>query len=95
MKQKIEIISGGIYGANGEYPIGTELEVAAVPDGWASKVRIVKAKAAADAKAVTNPAKSNKRIGLEKQAAALSITFGDDTSDEDLLAAIKTAKGKA
>lgn len=52
---KIEITAGGIYGAEGkEVPIGTVLDVAEEPKGWAGRYRVVsdgKGKAA-----VTNPA---------------------------------------
>lgn len=38
MKRKIRIIAGGIFGAKGEVPIGTELEVNGdLPAGWAGR----------------------------------------------------------
>lgn len=90
---KIEIIAGGIFGADKELAIGEQYEVDHVPDGWAEKVRII-SEDTAKAQGVTNPAKSNKRKGLEKQAEDLSINFTDETTDEDLLASIKTAKAQ-
>lgn len=38
---KIEITAGGIYGANGEIPVGTELTVKEAPLGWAGRYRVV------------------------------------------------------
>jgi len=38
---RIEIIAGGIYGATGEVPVGSVHDVATVPDGWSSKVRVL------------------------------------------------------
>lgn len=38
MKRKIRIIAGGIFGAKGEVPIGTEFEVKGdLPSGWAGR----------------------------------------------------------
>lgn len=37
-------------------------------------------------------AKTKKRIGLEAQAAKLEVPFEDETSDDDLIGAIKMAK---
>ena len=90
---KIEIIAGGIFGADKELAIGEQYDVDHVPPGWAEKVRIISGEPI-KAQGVTNPAKSNKRKGLEKQAEGLSINFTDETTDEDLLASIKTAKAQ-
>ena len=38
---KIEITGKGIYGADGEVPIGTTLEVKEEPKGWAGRYRVV------------------------------------------------------
>lgn len=38
---KIEITAGGIYGAKGEIPIGTELTVKEAPVGWAGRYRVI------------------------------------------------------
>lgn len=38
------------------------------------------------------PSKTKKRLGLETQAGNLEIKFSDETSDDDLIAAIKAAK---
>jgi len=52
---KIRITASGIYGANGEIPIGTELEVQAAPKGWAGRYEVVGKAPAKDAEPVTNP----------------------------------------
>lgn len=49
---KIRIISGGIYGANGEIAIGTEFDVEREPEGWDGRYEIV-GKAPKDAEFVT------------------------------------------
>lgn len=38
---RVKITAGGIYGADGEIPIGTELTVASEPKGWAGRYEIV------------------------------------------------------
>lgn len=38
---RIRIIATGIYGADGELPIGTELDVSEEPTGWAGRYEIV------------------------------------------------------
>lgn len=92
---KIRIAAKGIFGAKGEIPVGTEFSIKGdVPKGWKGRVEIVNEDPAAKAQAVTNPAKSNKRKGLEKQAAAAGVAFNDETTDETLLAEIKAAKAQ-
>lgn len=44
--------------------------------------------------AAGNDGKTKKRTALEAQATKLEITFDDDTSDDDIAAAIKVAKDK-
>lgn len=90
---KIEITKPGIFGADGAIPVGTEITIkGAPPVGWAGKYRITEAAAADDAEPVTNPAKTKKRAGLEKQATDAGVEFTDDTTDDDLTAAIKAKK---
>lgn len=54
---KIRIIAGGIFGADGEIPIGTEIELKSAPEAWAGRYVVVGEDAPKGAKAVTNPAK--------------------------------------
>jgi len=52
---KIKIIAGGIYGGNGELPIGSEHEISGdIPAGWMERVEIVDEPKKA-AKPITNP----------------------------------------
>ena len=53
---KLRIVAGGIFGAEGEYPVGYEFETdAAIPDGWAGKVIVIEDEPKPKAKAITNP----------------------------------------
>lgn len=57
---KIRVIAGGIFGQDGEIPVGTEFSIKGdVPESWAKKVAVLE-EAAADAVAVTNPKKADK-----------------------------------
>lgn len=91
---KIRVIAGGIFGADGEIPAGSEFDIidGPVPEAWAKKVQVIIEPASAEAVPVTNPAKTKKREGLEKQAAELGLGFNDGATDDELIAAIKTAK---
>ena len=57
---KIRITGPGIFGGEGELPIGTEFDVnGPLFDGWAGKYEILQDKPAKDAKAVINPAEKD------------------------------------
>ena len=56
---KIRITAGGIFGADGEIPIGTEIELKSAPDAWAGRYEVIGKDAPKDAKAVANPAKTS------------------------------------
>lgn len=52
---KIRIIAKGIWGANGEIPVGAEFTISGdVPPGWAERVEVIE-EAPADAAPITNP----------------------------------------
>lgn len=54
---KIRIIAGGIYGANGELPIGMEFTISGdIPPGWAGRVEVIEDAPAAGVP-ITNPRK--------------------------------------
>ena len=54
---KLRIIAGGIYGANGELPIGMEFTISGdIPSGWAERVEVIEDAPAAGAP-ITNPRK--------------------------------------
>lgn len=54
---KIRITSGGIFGTDGEIPVGSEFDVEDVPAGWEGRFEVVTKAASKEAKAVANPAK--------------------------------------
>ena len=56
IRMKIEITGKGIYGADGEVPIGTILTVEAEPTGWAGRYRVVSGGAKEGKTPVINPA---------------------------------------
>lgn len=53
---KIRIVAGGIYGVDGEIPIGTEFDVENEPTGWVGRYEIVAGAPKKEAVPVTNPA---------------------------------------
>lgn len=105
---KIEIIAGGIFGAKGEVPVGTVLDVKSEPTGWAGRYRVVSA-GGKDKVAVTNPAaaglkaihygggKFNVQNGDEVLLSGLSKADADAfnaLSDEDKAAFVAAEKAK-
>ncbi len=52
---RIRITARGIYGIDGELPIGTELDVSAEPVGWAGRYEVVQADPAPKAVAMPAP----------------------------------------
>ena len=79
---KIEITAGGIYGANGELPVGTVLEVKAEPKGWAGRYRVVSGGDEECKTAIVNP--DNEREDLKKQADELGIDYPRNVKTEKL-----------
>ena len=66
---KIRITAGGIYGANGEIPVGTEIDVTEAPKGWAGRFEIVGKDPVKEATPVTNPAADSKKPMARKTKA--------------------------
>lgn len=86
---KVKVTEKGVYDAKGErVPVGTVLSV----KGDELPAYLVGKAVADGAQAVTNPAKTQKRLGLEKQATELQVGFTDETTDDELIEAIKAAK---
>lgn len=54
---KIRITAGGIYGSDGEIPVGAELTVAHEPKGWAGRYEVIGKDD--DKEPVTNPRKAD------------------------------------
>ncbi|MDV4167808.1 hypothetical protein [Rhodovulum sp. FJ3] len=85
---KFKVTEKGVYDAKGNrVKVGAEITVKGdtVPSYLANKGHAVEA-------AVTNPAKTKKRAGLEKNAEELGIEFSDDTTDDALIDLIEAAK---
>ena len=58
---KIRITAPGIFGAKGEIPVGTEVQIKGDPPaGWSGKFAEIGSNPKPDAKAVTNPAGGKK-----------------------------------
>lgn len=54
---KIRITAGGIYGNDGEIPVGTEMDVKEEPKGWDGRYEVISK--TDDKEAVTNPRKAD------------------------------------
>lgn len=92
---KIKITKGGLYGAEGEIPVGTELTVKEEPKAWAGRYEVV----SGGKTAVTNPANgaqpSPERLALEARCKELGITVHPQAKDETLAGKIAEAEAKA
>jgi hypothetical protein len=86
---KAKITQAGVYDSQGKrVNVGTELPI---KGDTLPRYLVGKATLSGAEVAITNPAKTKKRIGLEEQATEAGVDF-DGLSDEDLIAAIKAAK---
>lgn len=85
---KIRISAGGIFGANGEVPIGTEVELAEAPAGWAGRYQVISEGPKEAAVALTNKNKAE----LLEIAAAEGVTVEDGATNDDIKAAIELAR---
>jgi|TARA_R100000093_G_scaffold64878_1_gene35837 hypothetical protein len=54
---RIEITGRGIYGRDGEIPIGTQVDLKSEPLGWRGRYKIVTDDPKSDAQPITNPAR--------------------------------------
>jgi len=71
---KIRITSGGIFGAKGEIPVGTEITVKKEPTAWAGRYTVLSGDDAKGKTAITNPDNSE-YDDLKKQAEELGLQF--------------------
>lgn len=80
---KIKITKPGIFGANGEVPVGTELTVKQAPAGWEGRYEEIGKKAEADAEPVVNPAptpaSTNPQLSDEEKAKLDAAMAADKT----------------
>ena len=100
---KIEITAGGIYGADGELPIGHEMTVENEPTGWAGRYRVISGNSKAERVAVTNPVKTEDVSLTAEQLEAMTVVelkelakdngidLADATLKADIIAAIQLA----
>ncbi len=77
---RIEITAGGIYGANGEIPVGTIIEVKDEPKGWDGRYRVLADEK--DKEPVNN--QPSARDELKKQADELGLEYAKNISTEKL-----------
>lgn len=70
-KVKIRITKGGIYGANGEVPIGTELTLKEEPKGWKGRYEVISAQGS-DVEMIVNPDAELRATRLKELSAGLS-----------------------
>lgn len=97
---RVKITAGGIYGADGEIPIGTEITVENEPLGWAGRYEVISGDE--DGKtAVINPEgggldlESMTVAELKALAAEHTVELGDATKKADIIAAIQLAAEEA
>lgn len=74
---KIEITAGGIYGAKGEIPIGTVVEVKSEPTGWAGRYRVVSGGDSEGKTPVTNPAGATTGYAVKEKGGGWSVVTKD------------------
>lgn len=77
---RIEITAGGIFGADGEIPVGAIVDVKEEPKGWAGRYRVLADDAGKEP--VTN--EPTDRDELKKQAGELGIEYPKNISTEKL-----------
>jgi hypothetical protein len=82
---KVEITAGGIFGAKGEIPIGTIVDVKTEPKGWAGRYRVISGKDGKETAKTTivNPDNSE-YDDLKKQADELGLQYAGNISKAKL-----------
>lgn len=75
----------GIYGAKGQYPTGTELDVKEVPAGWTGRYVVIGEGPKEGAVALTGKNKAE----LLEIAAKEGVTVEDGATNDDIKAAIE------
>jgi hypothetical protein len=82
---RIRITAGGIYGANGEVAIGTELELKEAPKGWAGRYVVI----GEDPKDGTVALTGKNKAELLAIAEAEGVEIEADATNADIKAAIE------
>ncbi|USA40223.1 hypothetical protein NCF86_03445 [Pelagerythrobacter marinus] len=92
MKQRIRITAGGIYGAKGEIPVGTEFNMDGDPPaGWAGRYQVVQEAAKPEAVALTGKNKAE----LLEIAKAEGVEIEEGATNADIVSAIELAREEA
>ncbi|WP_305096472.1 hypothetical protein [Croceibacterium aestuarii] len=81
----------GIYGAKGQFPTGTELDVKDVPAGWAGRYIVVGEDPKEGSVALTGKNKAQ----LLEIAKAEGVEVEDDATNNDIKSAIELAREEA
>lgn len=95
---KIRITTGGIFGASGEVPIGTEFDVSAVPAGWAGRYVVISEGPAPGSVPITNelPGLTGKnKAELLEIAKAENVEVEEGATNADIVSAIELAREAA
>lgn len=75
---RIKITKGGIFGANGEISVGTEIDVKEEPKGWAGRYEVISGGGKGKT-AVTNPAKAEDGLkAVHNGGGRYVVKDGDD-----------------
>ncbi len=80
--------NSGIFGNDGEIPVGTEIEVSNPPAGWAGRYDVISGGPKEGAVALTNKNKAE----LLEIAAAQGVTVEEGATIDDIKAAIELAR---
>lgn len=89
---KIRITSGGIFGAAGEVPIGTDIDLkGGPPAGWAGRYQVISDEPAPGAVALTGKNKAE----LLEIAKAENVEVEDGATNADIISAIELAREEA
>jgi hypothetical protein len=85
MSVRIKITAGGIYGADGEVAIGTELTLSEEPTAWVGRYEVISGGETEGKVAITNPAQGDdKLVAKHRGRGSYSIMRGDDEVAENL-----------
>jgi hypothetical protein len=87
---RIKITKPGIYGADGEIPVGTELDVKSEPKGWDGRYEVI---GKTEGKAEVNNGKYDdmKRDELDALAKERGVDISEAKNKGDVIAALQLA----
>lgn len=91
---KVRITGRGIYGAEGETPIGTEVVVPFVPLSWARRCTVIEEDGDEEKTLVVNPAEEATKADLIAQAEELGLEVKKNWTKERIQQAIDEKLGE-